>query len=611
VGDAARAATATDAAARSALPHWDLSGLWPGLESQEFADAFAQTIGDIADLERLFDDRAVGATGPADPAAFDEVLERLNAVLDEAWTTLAYIYAFVTTDSRDELAQARASEFRQQTATLSKLETRFTAWVGGMDVEALIASSELARSHAFAIRRAKELAEHLMSEPEESLAADLNLSSGAAWQKLHSDVASQIDVPFSRNGEERTLPMSELRALAHDADRDVRRRAYEAELEAWQRVAVPLAAAMNSLKGQVNTLTARRGWETPLDEALFASRIDRATLDAMFAAVRESFPDLRRYLDAKARVLGAQQLAWYDLFAPVSTGSGDGRRVWDFATAERFIVEHFAAYSDRLREFAERAFRGRWIDAEPRPGKTDGAFCMPLWKDESRILANYTVAYGGVSTLAHELGHGYHNLVKAPLTQLQKRTPMTLAETASIFCETIVRQAALEQGSRAEQVEILEGSLQDNLQVTIDTLSRFLFESRVFAERRTRELSVDELCEAMLDAQRETYGDGLDASLLHPYMWAVKPHYYGERSFYNYPYTFGLLFGLGLYSLYEQDPESFRASYDDLLASTGQAEAAELAARFDMDIRRPEFWRGSLGIIVADIDRFESLASQA
>ena len=213
-----------------------------------------------------------------------------------------------------------------------------------------------------------------------------------------------------------------------------------------------------------------------------------------------------------------------------------------------------------------------------------------------------------MSCLAHELGHGYHNLNLAQRTMLQRDTPMTLAETASIFCETIVREAALRKADKQEQIMILEASLQGSCQVVVDITSRFLFEQRVFEARKQRELSIDELNTLMLEAQRETYGDGLDESRLHPYMWAMKPHYYStEVSFYNYPYMFGLLFGLGLYAQYQQDPEQFKQGYDDLLSSTGLADAATLAAQFGIDIRAADFWRASLDIVRGDIDRFEEL----
>jgi oligoendopeptidase F len=183
---------------------------------------------------------------------------------------------------------------------------------------------------------------------------------------------------------------------------------------------------------------------------------------------------------------------------------------------------------------------------------------------------------------------------------------MTLAETASIFCETIIRHAGLKTGDAQEQIAILEASLQGACQVVVDIASRFIFETGVFEARRRRELAVAELNELMLDAQRQTYGDGLDPDALHPYMWAVKGHYYGSH-FYNYPYMFGMLFGLGLYARYQADPEAFKQSYDDLLSSTGLADAATLAERFGIDIRTPDFWRASLAIVRADIDRFEQL----
>jgi pepF/M3 family oligoendopeptidase len=443
-----------------------------------------------------------------------------------------------------------------------------------------------------------------MSPAEEALAAELRPSGGGAWGKLHSTVTSQLSVTVALPDGPRELPMSAVRNLAYDADREVRRQGYEAELAAWERAAVPLAAALNSIKGEVNTLSRKRGWESPLEATLFDAHIDRQTLDAMMTAARESFPDFRRYLRAKARALGLERLTWYDMFAPVAS-AGEG---WSFARASEFVIEQFGAYSPRMREFAARAFGEHWIDAEPRDGKRDGAFCTSLRGEESRVLANFTASYKSMSTLAHELGHGYHNLNLAQRTPLQRGTPMTLAETASIFCETIVQQAALQRAGEHEQLEILEAALENSCQVVVDITSRFLFESAVFERRRQRELSIGEFNELMLDAQRQTYGDGLDEAVLHPYMWAVKGHYYSAGlSFYNVPYMFGLLFGLGLYARYQRDPEEFRRGYDDLLSSTGLADAATLAGRFGFDLRTPDFWRASLDIVRADVDRFERL----
>jgi pepF/M3 family oligoendopeptidase len=581
------------------LPRWNMDVLFPGLESKEFGTALGNLIRQFDELEHLFDQRDIRAGNESD-AAFEEVLAALNEAMDQARLVNGYVAAIVSTDSRNQAAQAKYSEIDNHLAKARKLGKRFTAWIGGLDTAKLIARSPLAKEHEYALQKAVIGAKRLMSADEESLTSDLEVTGKNAWSKLHSNVTSQLTVDVAG----KTLPMSAVRALAYDPDRDVRRNAYAAELEAWKTVEVPLAAAMNSIKGEVQTLCERRGWADPVDEALYNSNIDRGTLEAMLEAARESFPDFRRYLDAKARTLGLGKLAWYDLFAPLGT---QNERPWDYDRGMAFVAQQFGSYSSKLQAYAQRTFDENWIDVPPAPGKVDGAYCMGVRHDESRILMNYKPCFGSVSTLAHELGHGYHNLCLANRTWMQRATPMTLAETASIFCETIIRQAVLEKGSPEEQLPVLEASLQGSLQVVVDISSRYLFEQSVFKKRRQRELSPEEMSELMLDAQRQTYGDGLDAEAMHPYMWAAKGHYYSARSYYNFPYMFGLLFGLGLYAVYQREPQGFQERYDELLSSTGLADAATLGQRFGIDIRSVDFWRSSLNQIRGDIDRFETL----
>lgn len=226
----------------------------------------------------------------------------------------------------------------------------------------------------------------------------------------------------------------------------------------------------------------------------------------------------------------------------------------------------------------------------------------------SRILQNFSDGYDGVSTLAHELGHAYHNLTQSDLQPLLHATPMCLAEMASTFCETIIKEAALEDASVNEQTYILEQSLQGSGQIVVDIISRFDFERAICEKRLMRELSADEFCALMLEAQEGTYGSGIDPEARHPYMWAVKGHYYRpEQSFYNFPYLFGLLFSLGLYAEARRDPDGFPARYDALLRDTGNATASDLADRFGIDLRAPQFWRAGLDVVRADIDRLEAL----
>ena len=586
------------------LPRWDLSPLFQELDTPEFSAAFASILARTQALGTLFDEKNIiartsSALTDDDIAAYEAATDAFNTLYTELRRVRAYVGLRVSTDSRDAAAQAKLSELRGALVPLSSLSTRYTAFVGSLDTEALIARSPVAAAHAYGVREARTQAQHQLPLEQEDLVANLSLSGSSAWARLHNDMTSQLTVEF--NGE--STPMSVIRTLATDESAAVRKSAYEAELEAWKHVALPLSFALNGIKHETRLLAERRGWSDILERCCNDNSISRATLDAMRSAAAQSFPDFRRYLKAKAKkVSGSESLPWWDLFAPLAEEGRD----WSWSEAETFIGTHFDAYSPKMGDFARKAFEERWIDAEPRPGKRDGAFCMGVGPGESRIMQNFRPSFDGVSTLAHELGHGYHNLCLKDRTVLQSSTPMTLAETASIFCETIVKHAALKSASPHERLAILEASLQNACQVVVDIDSRFRFEKAVIEKRKERDLSADELCELMLTAQRETYGDGLDASALHPYMWAVKGHYYGS-AFYNFPYMFGFLFGLGLYAQYEQNPESFRAAYDDLLSQTGMANATELAQRFGLDIESEAFWSASLDVVRAEIDQFVSL----
>lgn len=595
------------------LPHWDMTAIYPGFDSPEFEAGFNTLSAAIAATVALFDKHGIMlrstplAMNEETIAIFETVLAQLNGVSSQAHLHHAYLSSFVATNSRDANAQIRMSKLQIIMTAFEKLTTRFAAWIGSLaDVEALIEQSPAAHEHTYAVRKARIESAHLMSPPEEALATELNLTGGRAWAKFYNNFSSQITAAIVIDGKTQTLPMTAIRNLAFEEARETRQRAYEVELATWEAHAMPIATALNSIKGQMLTLSTRRGWDSPLDVALFNNHIDRETLDVMLEAAHEYFPVFRRYLNIKAHMLGLEKLPWFDLFAPV----GKSEHAWDFDVARAFITKEFQAFSPKLGALAERAFRERWIDAEPRDGKCGGAFCMWLRNDESRILTNYKPAYSGMSTLAHELGHAYHNLARAGRTYIQRQTPMTLAETASNFCEILVREAALKSLPAQEQIAIIEATLQDATQVIVDINSRFRFEQELFARRERRELSAEELNAIMLDSQQATYGDGLDPDKLHPYMWAVKPHYYGS-TFYNFPYTFGLLFSHGLYALYREDPAGFRAQYNELLSATGMDDAATLAKHFGMDIHDRQFWQGSLQLLAEDVERFQALVEIA
>ena len=593
------------------LPHWDLSNVYPSLESDEFNAALATMDTRISDLETFFDEKIdkadSGMPASALSALADEMVDLFNQTNDLAETIGVYIYSFISTDSFNQFAMKTLSQFEQTEVRLRMLGVKGQQWIGAISehLPEMVKNAGVAQAHRFYLEETAEQSRYLMSETEEALAAELGLSGASAWDKLQGTVTSQLSVEFELDGEVKKLSSPALINLHSHPDEDVRRRAYETEMEAWKSIQEPLAAAMNGIKGTVNTLNRRRGREDALHASIDAARIDRETLNAMLEAMKDSFPMFEKYFLAKAKRMGKEKLAWWDVFAP----AGQSEKTYSFDEARTFILEHFGAFSPKLKDLAERAFDNNWIDAEQRVGKRGGAFCMGVPNvKESRVLCNFDGSFDQVSTIAHELGHAFHNecIYDAGKTSLQSETPMTLAETASIMCETIIVNAVLEQTTDPdEELAVLETSLIGASQVIVDIYSRYLFEKEVFERRADAELSAEDLCDIMERAQAATYGEGLDEKYRHKYMWTWKPHYYSAGlSFYNYPYAFGQLFATGLYAIYKERGEAFIPDYINLLASTGEDRAAELADRFGINIREKKFWADSLKVIEKQVERY-------
>jgi pepF/M3 family oligoendopeptidase len=595
------------------LPHWDISNVYSGLEAENFSL-------DIEKLKKLLDEmdefikaRNVGKLEsiPADikpvAEAMDELIQELNEVAELAETMSAFVSAFYSTDSYDKVAAKRLSELEQVDIRIKRNYVRFQGWVGslGFALDRICQIAPGAREHRLVLDEIVEQSKYLMEPQLEDLASQLMLAGGGSMWKLQGTVTSQIKMPFERDGKTQELPITVIRNLASDPDEAVRKRAYETELAGWDKVRESIAFSLNGVKGSAITMAKWRGREDVLHSSLDMNRIDRDTLNTLLECMKGSFPTFRRYLKSKAKKLGKDKLPWWDLFAPV----GKARSTYTWDECAKYIVDQFGKFNGDLADLARRAFDNNWIDAEPRDGKRGGAFCMGVPSvEESRILTNFDGSFDQLTTVAHELGHAYHNHCQRGLPMLRRGAPMALAETASIFCETIVFNAAFDAASPEEQLPILENQLMGATQVIVDIYSRFLFESEVIKRRENGDLPVDELNEIIINAQKETYGDGLDQNYLHKYMWLLKPHYYyADLHFYNFPYAFGLLFGLGMYAIYLKEGQSFIPKYQELLRSTGEGKVASLAGRFGIDVKSKDFWNASLKILEERVDRYTKL----
>jgi pepF/M3 family oligoendopeptidase len=411
------------------------------------------------------------------------------------------------------------------------------------------------------------------------------------------------------DGITQTLPVTQVRAMFSSGDPIVRRKALLADIEAGRKSAVVFAACLSGIKGEALTIARLKGFESVLDWMLFLSRMERATLDALHSAVSEALPAFRRFLKAKARHLGYEAgLPYCDIGAPVGH---EGRR-FSLEEARSFLTDLFAGVDRGLADFTDNAFLSHWIDALPRAGKQGGAMCIPLHTaKESRIFANFDGSLSGVVTLAHELGHAWHDqcMFRAPL--LMRDAPTPVCETASTFNETLVYERALENAEGQERLYYLNAVLSGAVQVVVDIYSRFLFEDEALRRRAEGSLDADTLCGIMLQCQRAAYGDSLDPDALHPYMWVDKVHYYiPDFHYYNFPYAFGLLFARGLYGAYKRQTDGFFQRYDKLLEQTCTLSVEEAGASLGLDLTQPAFWKDALNDFEIKAIEFERLVME-
>ncbi len=570
---------------------WNLDDLYLGFDEryQEDIKRFDQAMDDYTSWINQKD---------VDPITYIEgVLTREETLTRLSRTLYSFASLTMSTDVTNQEAPVYLAKLSKISRKATAEDVMFTRFLETIDLDDLAKKSSLINQYLYQLKQTQEEAKHLISEKEELLYAKLRELSSQSWGQLQGITTANLPVHYR----DKEITLSEVRNLAYEADPKVRKDAYEAELKSFGLIEDTVSMALSNIKREVNLMNELKGYSSALERTLITSNMTKETLDAMISAMRDFRPSFAAYLKAKAVSLGHKNgLPFYDLFAPV----GKLEKTYTYEEAQTIIKDAFYGYSKRLGDFATKAFKNEWIDVEPKKGKRGGAFCsnQPQLK-QSRILTNFTGALSDVLTLAHELGHGYHGEVISDNSPLHWSYPMPLAETASIFCETIVNNHLLKTiTDPKERLSVLENSLQGDTQVIIDILSRFIFETHLF-EKASGPVSKHVMKDMMLAAQKEAYQDGLDPDVLHPYMWLVKGHYYSAGlNFYNFPYAFGLLFGKGLYAQYLKDPEVFKKSYDDLLLLTTKTSVEACAKSMNIDVTKKDFWIDSLNQVKKDID---------
>ena len=584
---------------------WNLDALYTGFDSPEF-------IGDCKKLDSKNEEYENFANTLSQSGDILEILKKYVALKSEISALTEKLLCFANLSFCADTNNAKANSYielisiRQNRSSLA--DVKFIKWLTSSGFEPKTLRGTDLEECIFHFEELITKGRHILDDQTEQIISNLKLVGSSSWMNLHNVLIGSLTGKISTvDGRIEIKPISQIRAMAYSEDADVRKKAYEAEIRAYRKVEKAVAACINSIKGESIILARMRGYASPLEMVLTKNRMEKSIIDTMFSAIREYLPCFRAYYKKKAKMLGLSgSLPFYDIFAPVTAKAQSN---FTYEEAAKFIVEKFSTFSRKLGDFAKNAFDNNWIDSEIRPGKVGGAFCENLFSiSQSRILANFGGSYNDVTTIAHELGHAFHGHCLSNNVILNTGYPSPLAETASIFCETIINKAALKEADKESALAILESEISSAGQVIVDIYSRYLFETALFKAREVAPLSPEQLCEEMTKAQIESYGDGLDENVLHPYLWLIKPHYYNpDWNFYNFPYAFGLLFAKGLYAKYSETGSRFAEKYEFLLSETGKRSVTDVAKIVDVDLNDINFWKNSLELIKEDISKFLDL----
>lgn len=574
------------------MKEWDLTKLYKSFEDPDFINDFEKI--------RILQNQMNTYRNNNDEQSLENFLTDLIKLNQLVEKMANYISLTLSVDTTNSTALKYSDQLDERLASFVEDDILNKRWIASFNLDSF--KSKLIKEHLFILKEIQDSQKYTLDKTSESIIAHMQNTGSNAFSKLKDQLISSIEVTIDKN----TYPLTEVLNMAYSKDKEIRKKAYEAEINSYKDKEQAIAACLNGIKGEVLYTTKLRGYQSELERTLINARMSKETLDTLLSVMQENLGVFREYLKIKAEVLGYNSgLPWYELYAPIV----ESNSTYSYEKSCEFIIKQFNTFSNHLSQFASRAIDNRWIDVYPHSGKVGGAFCCNLHSiKESRFLLNYGNSFSDVITMAHELGHGFHGECLTGESILNSDYPMPIAETASTFCETIVTKAALKDADAKTKLVLLEDELSGATQVIVDIYSRYLFEKRFFEKRENGALSVDEIKTLMIQAQKDAYGDGLDHNYLHPYMWTWKPHYYyADCSYYNFPYAFGLLLAKGLYALYQKEGPAFSNTYEKLLSLTGKMSLEDVCQSVNIDLKNKAFWQASIDTFKEDIKLYKQL----
>ena len=585
------------------LPEWDLSDLYPAPDSPELKRDLETTEAEA----KQFAERWQGKLSDSDGAALAGAIADYERLQERLGRVASFAQLVYSTDMSSPESGRFYQAMQEKVTAISSQLLFFTLEINRIDEAALegkLSDPALARWAPW-LRDQRAWRPHQLDDAVERVLHEKHVTGRAAWTRLFDETMSSLRFEF--DGEK--LSETEILDKLTEADRPLRERAartFGAGLKEQERL---LALITNTLARDKAMEDNWRSFSRPVSSRNLANLVEDEVVDALVEAVVEAFPRLsHRYYSLKARWLGLEKLAYWDRNAPLPE-SDDRRIPWEEAQAT--VLDAYAAFSPDLAAEGRRFFENAWIDAPLRPGKTSGAFAHPTVPSaHPYLLLNYQGRVRDVMTLAHELGHGVHQVLAGQRQGLLlASTPLTLAETASVFGEMLTFRALLAKTEDpARRRVMLAGKVEDMLNTVVRQIAFHRFETRVHAERRDGELLPEQLGRHWMETQREALGPAFDLDPDYAIYWAYVPHFV-HVPFYVYAYAFGDCLVNSLYAVYEQAHEGFAERYLELLAAGGSKRHKELLAPFGLDASDPAFWRKGLSVVEGMIDELEQLGT--
>lgn len=587
-------------------PIWNLDSIFKGgSESEEFKVFLENIEQEMTTLDELTEDfipSTIGSNQEKLTVIIDQ-LEQTTKKLREAFAFVSCLSAQDINDTYAKLLVGKRSELKaNMNAIESKLRQKLAA-INDKDWECLLQQHPM-KEIAFVLNETRQKANELLSEGKEVLINDLAIDGYHAWNQMYETIVGKITVEIEENGKVQNLSVGQAANKLSDPDREVRKHVYEQLQNAWAEHSDFFGQTLNHLAGFRLQTYKHRGWDQVLREPLAINRMKKETLDAMWTAISNSKNHFVKFLQRKANILGLDTLSLYDIGAPLATSV----KTSSYTEGAHFIINHFNKFSPKMADFAKMAFENRWIEAEDRPGKRPGGFCTSFPDSEqTRIFMTYSGTTSNIATLAHELGHAYHQHVMNDLHGLNQGYAMNVAETASTFAEMIVADASVSSAqTKEEKMVLLEDKIKRSIAFFMNIHARFIFEQRFYEERKRGMVPVERLNELMIEAQKEAYCDAIND--YDPTFWASKLHFHITGvPFYNFPYTFGYLFSLGIYA-HAKKIGNFEDDYVALLRDTGRMTVEGLAAKhLNVDLTQVDFWEQAIQLCIDDVNEFLSL----